>query len=359
MTSTDQTNPPRRTKPRRLLPRDRLRALLGIESRPASHHERWLAMAGGVLGIALVFAAAALHPLGPGSTLVVASMGASAVLIFAVPHGALSQPWPVIGGHLLSAGIGVTAAHWIPPTALAGPLAVGLAIVTMHYARCLHPPGGGTALAAVIGGAEIQALGYSYLLAPVLINAVLLVAAGILLNFPFRWRRYPAALAAPAATPGAPDTGETPPPPALGHDDLIYALGRMDSFIDVSEADLAQIFALATHHTQERHPGNLEIRPGRCYSNGRYGADWAVRCVLQVEPGGAEALVSFRGAAGAQRRTRGTLSRAAFADWARHEVERDETTWRRVIHPRPEHLELSTSPVVASVDKLCPSGAEP
>ncbi|MBV5272402.1 MAG: HPP family protein [Lamprocystis purpurea] len=359
MTSTDQTNPPHRSKPRRLPPRERLRALLGIESRPASHHERWLAMAGGVLGIALVFAAAALHPLGPGSTLVVASMGASAVLIFAVPHGALSQPWPVIGGHLLSAFIGVTAAHWIPSAALAGPLAVGLAIVTMHYARCLHPPGGATALTAIIGGAEIQALGYGYLLAPVLVNAALLVAAGILLNFPFRWRRYPAALAAPAAAPGVPDTGETPTPPALGHDDLVYALGRMDSFIDVSEADLAQIFALAAHHAQERHPGDLEIRPGRCYSNGRYGADWAVRRVITVEPGGAEALVSFRGAAGTERRTRGTLSRAAFADWARHEVERDETTWRRVVHPRPEHRELSTSPVVASVDKLCPSGTEP
>ena len=121
--------------------------------------------------------------------------------------------------------------------------------------------------------------------------------------------------------------------PRLGHEDLVYALGRIDSFIDVSEADLVQIYSLATHHAQERHPGNLEIRPGRYYSNGRYGADWSVRRVSAIGTGGDDAPVSYRSAAGAERRTRGTLSRAAFTDWARHEVERDENTWRRVPPP--------------------------
>ena len=291
-------------------------------------------MAGGTLGIALVFATAALHPLGPGSVLVVASMGASAVLIFAVPHGALSQPWPVLGGHLLSAFIGVTLAHLVPIPALAGPLAVGLAIVAMHYGRCLHPPGGATALAAVIGGSQIQSLGYGFLLAPVLVNVALLLAAGMLLNYPFRWRRYPAALAVPALAPptarNVPEIEESGETPGLGHEDLVYALRRIDSFIDVSEADLVRIYSLATHHAQERHPGDLEIRPGRCYSNGRYGVDWSVRRVIAIGTGGDDALVSYRSAAGAERRTRGTLSRAAFTDWARHEVERDENTWRRV-----------------------------
>ena len=316
-------------------PFHRLLALLGIESRPASHRERWLAAAGGALGIALIFAAAALQPLGVGGLWVAASMGASAVLIFAVPHGALSQPWPVFGGHLLSAFIGVTAAHLIPPAAVAGPVAVGLAIATMHYARCLHPPGGATALAAVVGGAQIQALGYGYLLAPVMANVALLLIAGVLINYPFSWRRYPAALARPLEpTPtvsGGPADEETAASPSLGHVDLAYALGRMDSFIDVTEADLVQIYSLATHHAQERQAIGLEIRPGRYYSNGRYGADWAVRRVLTVGAGGDAATVSYRVAAGAQRRTRGTMTSAAFADWARHEVERDENTWRRVV----------------------------
>ena len=161
-------------------------------------------MAGGLLGIALVFAAAALHPLGAGSALVVASIGASAVLVFAVPHGALSQPWPVLGGHLISACVGVTVAKLAVPPALAGPMAVGIAILTMHYARCLHPPGGATALAAVIGGNEILALGYSYLLAPVLVNVALLLFAGIAFNYPFRWRRYPAALVRTGSKASAP-----------------------------------------------------------------------------------------------------------------------------------------------------------
>lgn len=302
-------------------------SLLGVESRPASHRERWLAMAGGVLGIALVFGAAALYPLGPGGTLVVASMGASAVLVFAVPHGALAQPWPVLAGHLLSAFIGVSVAQLVLAPALAGPLAVGLAILGMHYSRCLHPPGGATALAAVIGGPEIQGLGYGYLLAPVLVNAALLLVAGVLLNYPFRWRRYPAALAAPA-----PETvgGEAADASGLGHEDLLYALGRIDTFIDVSEADLVRIYDLATHHAQERHSGLLEIEPGRCYSNGRYGTEWAVRYVTGLAEGTGRDLVGYRGVAGAQRRTCGTSTRADFADWSRYEVERDENTWRRV-----------------------------
>ncbi|HYN76772.1 MAG TPA: HPP family protein [Lamprocystis sp. (in: g-proteobacteria)] len=308
----------------------RLLAVLGIESRPASHRERWLAVVGGALGVALIFAAAALHPLGPGSALVVASMGASAVLIFAVPHGAMSQPWPVFGGHLLSAFIGVTAAYSVPTAALAGPLAVGLAIAAMHYTRCLHPPGGATALAAVIGGAEVQALGYGYLLAPVLVNVALLLAAGVLFNYPFRWRRYPAALAAPLAPATASSAPESRDSPPLSHADLAYALRRIDSFIDVSEADLVQIFSLATQHAREHQAEGLEVRPGRYYSNGRYGVDWAVRRVLVVGSGGDDATLSYRVAAGAGRRTRGTVTRAAFADWARHEVERDENTWRRV-----------------------------
>ncbi|MGB5735601.1 MAG: HPP family protein, partial [Thiohalocapsa sp.] len=318
----------------------RLRSLLGIESSPVSHHERWLSMAGGLLGIALVFAAAALHPLGAGSALVVASMGASAVLVFAVPHGALSQPWPVLGGHLISACVGVTVAKLPVPPALAGPMAVGIAILAMHYARCLHPPGGATALAAVIGGNEILALGYGYLLAPVLVNVALLLLAGVAFNYPFRWRRYPAALvrtsskAAPTGRQAArPPDGALPP---LAHEDLIYALGRVDSFIDVSEEDLVRIYDLAARHAGETQTVVQDVRPGRCYSNERFGADWAVRCIVDASDDPKQDLVIYRGVAGADRRTSGTMSRGEFARWARHEVERDETTWRRVVRQDSE-----------------------
>jgi CBS-domain-containing membrane protein len=307
-------------------------ALLGIEPRPASHHERWLSMAGGLLGIALIFTAAAFGPAGVSSTLVVASMGASAVLVFAVPHGALSQPWPVLGGHLISAFVGVSAGLLVPLPALAGPLAVGVAILAMHYTRCLHPPGGATALAAVIGGDAITSLGYGYLLAPVLSNVMLLLVAGIAFNYPFRWRRYPAALARPLTRTAAPETmpSAEPPAPTLSHADLVYALSEIDSFIDVSEGDLLRIYELATLHATEEHLPPDAIQPARCYSNGRFGADWAVRCVVEVVGGAADDQVLYRGVAGADRRRSGTLPKADFARWARYEVERDETTWRPV-----------------------------
>jgi len=295
-------------------------------------------MAGGVLGIALVFTAAAIGPVGTGSTLVVASMGASAVLVFAVPHGALSQPWPVIGGHLISAFIGVSAALLVPQPALAGPLAVGIAILAMHYARCLHPPGGATALAAVIGGDAIRSLGYSYLLAPVLSNVLLLLLAGIAFNYPFRWRRYPAALARPLTRAAAPETmpSAEPPAPTLTHADLVYALSEIDSFIDVSEGDLLRIYELATRHASEEHLPADTIEPGRCYSNGRFGAEWAVRCIVDAPDDAAQDLLIYRGVAGADRRTSGTMRRSDFARWASYEVERDETTWRPVDGTRAE-----------------------
>ena len=83
---------------------------------------------------------------------IVPSMGASAVLLFAVPHSALGQLWNVIGGHLISAAIGVACYQWLPSNGIAAGASVGLAIGAMYYTRCIHPPGGATALAAVIGG---------------------------------------------------------------------------------------------------------------------------------------------------------------------------------------------------------------
>src|SRR5690625_7670775 len=91
-----------------------------------------------------------------------ASMGATAVLLFAVPHGALSQPWAVVGGHVVSAIVGVTCQLLIPNLFWAAALSGGVAVAAMYYLRCIHPPGGATALAAVIGGPELPALGSAY-----------------------------------------------------------------------------------------------------------------------------------------------------------------------------------------------------
>lgn len=225
----------------------RLAGLLGVERQSISHQEKLISAAGGTLGILLVFLASR-HFLGEtAGLLVAASMGASAVLLFAVPHGALSQPWPVLGGHLLSAALGVTCARWFPDPLFAAPLAVGLAIGAMHYLRCVHPPGGATALTAVIGGPAVQQLGYGFLLTPILLNVVALLAAAVVFNSIFPWRRYPASLARlPGEAPASVPTAYGP----ITHEDFVYALSEVDSFIDVSEEDLVRIYELATRHAR-------------------------------------------------------------------------------------------------------------
>jgi len=117
-----------------------------------------------------------------GAVPVVASMGASAVLLFAVPQGALSQPWPVIAGHGISAVIGVICARYIPHPSMATACAVGLAIGAMHQLKCLHPPGGATAFTAVMGGDAIHKLGFQFVIFPVLINAVLMVLLALTIH---------------------------------------------------------------------------------------------------------------------------------------------------------------------------------
>ena len=99
-------------------------------------------------------------------------MGASAVLLFAAPHVPFSQPWNVLGGHAFSAIVGVACWQLIPDYTIAASASVGLAIGVMYLTRCIHPPGGATALAAVIGSEKLHNLGYSYEVQPILLNTV-------------------------------------------------------------------------------------------------------------------------------------------------------------------------------------------
>lgn len=158
------------------------------------HVEKWLSALGGMVSLIgiLMISQASLKM--QGASVLVASMGASAVLLFAVPHGPLSQPWPVLGGHIISALIGVCCARFIPDPILAAALAVAVAIGAMHYLNCIHPPGGATALSAVIGGDAVHQLGFQYIFTPVLLNVVTVLLIAVLFNYPFHWRRYPLAL---------------------------------------------------------------------------------------------------------------------------------------------------------------------
>ena len=205
---------------------------LGVELDEVSAKERVVSALGGAVAILLLmyFTGTVLDL--DGASMVVASMGASAVLLFAVPHGQLSQPWPVIGGHVVSALIGVTTQRMVGSVELAAAIAVGTAIGVMHVLRCIHPPGGATALVAVIGGANVHELGYGFVLRPVLLNAAVMVVLGVAFNSMFAWRRYPVAAIGRRKVPGAMDPT---------HADIVTALRSIDSFIDVDEQDIVRL----------------------------------------------------------------------------------------------------------------------
>jgi CBS domain-containing membrane protein len=109
-------------------------------------------------------------------------MGAAAVLLFAVEKSPLAKPWNVIGGNVLSAFVGVTAAALVPNLVLASAVACAGAIIVMMLLRCVHPPGGAVAMTAVLGGPSIQSAGYGFVLWPVGINCVLLLLMAIMFN---------------------------------------------------------------------------------------------------------------------------------------------------------------------------------
>lgn len=125
--------------------------------------------------------------------LLIGSLGASAVLIYGAPRSPLAQPRNLIGGHLVSALVGVTAWILIGPLMpwLAAALAVSIAIALMHLTRTLHPPGGATALIAVIGSEQVHALGYLFVLIPATLAPLLMLLVALLVNNLASGRRYP------------------------------------------------------------------------------------------------------------------------------------------------------------------------
>ena len=207
-----------------------------------SEREHWISATGGLLGMLAVWWVSSLVLDSQGAVLVATSMGSTAVMLFAAPHGPMSQPWPLVGGHLVSALTGVACVQWLGSEhVLTAPLAVGLSIAAMYSLRCLHPPGGATALGAVFGGDSVLALGYLYVLSPILLNALIILTVAVVFNYPFAWRRYPQCWHRREEEP-ADEPGEKH---MIPHSDLVYALSQIDTFVDVSEEDLQRIYALA------------------------------------------------------------------------------------------------------------------
>lgn len=308
-----------------------LGALLGIERSPVSHAEKLVSAAGGCLAIFAIYAVSRASLDETGAAMLVASMGASAVLLFAVPHGQLSQPWAVLGGHGVSALVGVTCAMLVPSPLFSAALAVGLAIGLMYYLRCLHPPGGATALTAVIGGEATQALGYQFVLTPVMLNVAIILFVAVAYNALFAWRRYPVAL---RERPGGelPETAGGEHYGPISHADFVYALSQIDSYVDVAESDLLRIYEIATGRARGEALTPGVIRLGACYSNGEADDRLAVRQVIDESPGGEgeHDQVIYKVLLGEGQYSTGIMTRAAFARWARARVVASGEGWTSV-----------------------------
>jgi CBS domain-containing membrane protein len=206
----------------------------------ATGTDRLVACLGALIGIALTMFVC----MGAGLSLadapaVAAPIGASAVLVFAVPASPLAQPWPVVGGNTLSALVGVALTQSLGPTPLAAGLAVAGAIGVMSLARCLHPPGGAAALTAVIGGPAVTGAGWLFALAPVGINALLLAGIGWCFHR-FSRHSYPHRAAPPQ------------PQPAFLSEDLDRALAAEGETFDIAREDLERLLARVEAEAADR-----------------------------------------------------------------------------------------------------------
>ncbi|MES3014149.1 MAG: HPP family protein [Pseudomonadota bacterium] len=207
-----------------------------------SQRERLRAAAGALIGIALTGLASALLVDSANAALwLIAPMGASAVLLFGVPASPLAQPWSIVGGNVISALIGVACAKLIGPPVAAAAAAIFFSIGAMFALRCLHPPSGAVALTAVLGGAEVHAAGFGFVLVPVALNSLLLLATAVIYNSA-TGRRYPHGQQAEASH--SHQTRDGLPTERLGFtpDDLQAALKDYDQVLDISVDDLEALF---------------------------------------------------------------------------------------------------------------------
>ena len=298
----------------------RIQRFMAIEFDSVSGAEKLVATLGGMLGITLITFISYQFTGASGAALIVPSMGASAVLVFAVPHGKLSQPWPLFGGNLVSAVVGVSCFILVPDPFLAAGLAVGLAIGAMHLLGCIHPPGGATALAAVIGGPAINSLGYGYVVAPILLNVIIIFVVAMIFNGFFPWRRYPAAamMRFTDQKPVAATSGTD----IVDKQAIELALADMDLVMDVTMEDLQRVIELSLSHARHMQLTSQQILLDHFYTNGRHGPEWSVRRIIDesCSDDPKRDMVIYRVVEGRGFNTADSCTRAEFARWAAREV---------------------------------------
>ncbi|MBY0382955.1 MAG: HPP family protein [Xanthobacteraceae bacterium] len=241
-------------------------------SPPASIAERLRAGLGALVGI-LVTGIVARIAFGGYQELpyLIPPMGASAVLLFGVPASPLAQPWSIVGGNLIAGLVGVTAARYIGDPAIAGAVALALAIPLMFTFGCVHPPSGAVALTAVLSGPAIHAAGYGFILWPLGVNTILIVFAALAYNN-LTGRRYPHAITTIATDQ---KTADALPLARVGFtpEDIDAALKDYGEFLDIDRSDIESVMRAAEVRAFRRRSADILCR------------DIMSRDVLAVSPG--------------------------------------------------------------------------
>lgn len=204
-------------------------------------NDRLIACVGAGLGVlAAATAGLGVQNILPALPFLIAPIGASAVLVFAVPASPLAQPWPVFGGNVVAACVGVTVLHLVPHPLAAIAIAVASAILIMSLLRCLHPPSGAVAITTILGGQAIVDAGYLYPISVVAANSAALLAAGWLFHR-FTGHSYPhRATASPAM------------PVGLLRADIDQAVQEAHETFDIDLADLEAILLKAERIAEQR-----------------------------------------------------------------------------------------------------------
>jgi len=217
--------------------------------------ERMRSCAGALVGIATVGVTMRLLPGVPGLVpLLVAPMGASAVLLFAVPASPLAQPWSIIGGNLVAATVGVACTQWIADPITAAAVAVALAIGGMFALRCVHPPSGAVALTAVLGGPAIHALGFGFVVEPIALQSGILLSAALVYHA-LTGHRYPHGGVRPDAKPQAGSAATARG--GFTRADLDAVLKRRSEWLDVDPDDLEMLLRETEMQAYTRTFGQL------------------------------------------------------------------------------------------------------
>ena len=208
----------------------------------ATWRDRLLACAGVFVGLSAIAALAPiLGSVTDGLPLLIAPIGASAVLVFAVPASPLAQPWAVVGGNLISMNAGITAAALVADPMLAPATAVAVAILLMSAGRCLHPPGGALALMMALGAPAAASTGQ--VLAVALGSALLVSTAWVFHRVSGHSYPHRAQVA---------DTARALEAEGLHPADVEQAIGDLGDTFDIAREDLELLLARAEHHADLR-----------------------------------------------------------------------------------------------------------